>query len=274
MLDNSVMITKKVFLVLKLVDDYTALDPIGEVSVFIAQQKFKALKNTSGFYVFFTAPERVLSDPYKLIVEAQYYSREEMDIDPAQLDVKNPLKNVILKPDSLYPFSIGSTLVRLELQKDGNKVQEAIVRAAVNNMVKAGIVTARRGEESITLQEIAGEIVPGDILVIKDGSEERCIVKEVLPWVNSSIRTFLLTGDLQNDHALNTPLAALIETTTDKNGEAVIYFRTIKLEPGVDTINIGLEVEVEGQRVNPVPSSVELAEGNEKSVKLELPPNG
>lgn len=110
-------------LALWLIDDYTQNEPIGQVKVRIKEGDISAKKNFSGYYIFNDLPV----DIYTVIVESDFYFAEERTFDISQLDPKNPLEEIVLKPKPSYPFPDNATLLR-GLVTDNGPLINAVLR--------------------------------------------------------------------------------------------------------------------------------------------------
>jgi hypothetical protein len=106
----------KLSLAVSLLDDYSKGKPIGRVEVSLKGRKEKPLDLPDGSYTI-----RVRSD---------YYFDEDSDpITLSQLDPKNPIANITLKPKPSYPFPPGATLIRGKVYDSaGEAVSGAKVR--------------------------------------------------------------------------------------------------------------------------------------------------
>lgn len=92
-----------------LLDDYSKGKPIGRVEVSLENRKEKPIKNLSSYYLFLDLPD----DTYTIQVMSDYYFDEGSgSINPAELDPKNPVVNITLKPKPSYPFPPGATLIK------------------------------------------------------------------------------------------------------------------------------------------------------------------
>ncbi len=117
------VIIVKLSLALWLIDDYTQNEPIGQVKVRIKEGDIKAKKNLSGYY-FFTD---LTDGNYTVVVESEFYFAEERKIDISQLNPKNPLDEIVLKPKPFYPFPDNATLLR-GLVSDNGPVINAVLK--------------------------------------------------------------------------------------------------------------------------------------------------
>ncbi len=99
--------TVKLSLVVRPLDDYSNGDPVGRLEVSLKGRK--AIKNPSSYYLFLDLPD----DTYIVQVRSDYYFDVDSEtINPAELDPKNPVVTITLKPKPSYPFPPGATLIR------------------------------------------------------------------------------------------------------------------------------------------------------------------
>lgn len=116
--------TKLAFAIL-LVDDFSNREPIGRVEVSLNGRNEKPVKNLSSYYIFLDLPD----DTYTVQVRSDYYFDEDSEpITLAELDPKNPVINITLKPNPSYPFPPGATLIRGTVYSGGEAVSGAKVR--------------------------------------------------------------------------------------------------------------------------------------------------
>jgi|LGVF01.1.fsa_nt_gb hypothetical protein len=116
----------KLSLAVSLLDDYSKGKPIGRVEVSLKGRKEKTIKNLSSYYLFLNLPD----DTYTVQVWSDYYFDEDLNpINLSELDRKNPLVNITLKPNPSYPFPSGATLIRgVVYNSAGKAVSGAKVR--------------------------------------------------------------------------------------------------------------------------------------------------
>ena len=110
-----------------LLDDYSRGKPIGRVDVSLKKRKQKPIKNLSSYYLFLDLPDGT----YTVQVRSDYYFDEDSGaINPVELDPKNPVVNITLKPNPSYPFPPGATLIRGKVcDSAGKAVSGAKVKA-------------------------------------------------------------------------------------------------------------------------------------------------
>ncbi len=101
-----------------LLDEYSNGKPIGRVEVSLKNRKEKPIKNLSSYYLFLDLTD----DTYTIQVMSDYYFDEGSgSINPAELDTKNPVVNITLKPTPSYPFPPGATLIRGRVHDSAGK---------------------------------------------------------------------------------------------------------------------------------------------------------
>ncbi|MCC7577325.1 MAG: hypothetical protein KK926_10890 [Methanomethylovorans sp.] len=103
------MITTTLSFAVQLIDDFTNKEPIGSIQVKVKETDKKAMKNTSGYYLF----TDLKAGTYTVRVDSDLYFSEEMTVDISSFpDQKNPISEIILIPRPVYPFSQNATLIR------------------------------------------------------------------------------------------------------------------------------------------------------------------
>ena len=164
--------TKLAFAVL-LVDDFSNREPIGGVDVSLKDRKEKPVKNLSSYYLFLDLPD----DSYTVQVRSDYYFDEELDTT-AELDAKNPVVNITLKPKPSYPFPPGATLIRGKVYASGGEaVSGAKVRVKEKGVENK---TTEKGEFVLYFGPlIEDEIIEVDGKRFVKGDEGKIIHLEV-----------------------------------------------------------------------------------------------
>jgi hypothetical protein len=100
--------TTELSFAVSLLDDYSKVKPIGRVDVSLKDRIEKPIRNLSSYYLFLD-----LSDgTYTVHVKSDYYFDEQTGVSLHDLEPKNPVANITLKPNSSYPFPPGATLIR------------------------------------------------------------------------------------------------------------------------------------------------------------------
>lgn len=103
------VVTAKLSFAVKLTDDLTKTETIGSIKVKVKETDKKAMKNTSGYYVFTDLKPR----EYTVSIEPDLYFSQEITVDISSFpDQKNPISEIILIPRPVYPFSQNATLIR------------------------------------------------------------------------------------------------------------------------------------------------------------------
>jgi hypothetical protein len=118
--------TVRVSLALNLRDDYAkSTVPRGAATAFysVASLKFEAIENPSGYRVF----EELPPGPLTIEIQASGYLSERRSVT---LPLPNPLNPelVVLKPNWLYAFPPGATLIRGRVEGADGPVEEVQVR--------------------------------------------------------------------------------------------------------------------------------------------------
>lgn len=116
----------KLSLAVFILDDYTGKNAIGRVNVSLKGQEekpVKPVKNPSSYYLFLNLP----NNTYTVHVHSDNYFDKNSDIiNLAELDPKNPVVNITVKPTPSYPFPHGTTLIRgMVCDLTGNAVPDA-----------------------------------------------------------------------------------------------------------------------------------------------------
>ena len=164
--------TKLAFAVL-LVDDFSNREPIGGVDVSLKDRKEKPVKNLSSYYLFLDLPD----DSYTVQVRSDYYFDEELDTT-AELDAKNSVLNITLKPKPSYPFPPGATLIRGKVYAlGGEAVSGAKVRVKEKGVENK---TTEKGEFVLYFGPLVeDEIIEVDGKRFVKGDEDKIIHLEV-----------------------------------------------------------------------------------------------
>ena len=165
--------TTKLAFAISPLDDYTKGKPIGGVDVSLKGRKEKPVKNISSYYLFLDLPD----DSYTVQVRSDYYFDEELGTT-AELDPKNPVVNVTLKPKPSYPFPLGATLIRGKVYDSGGEaVSGAKVRVKEKGVENK---TTEKGEFVLYFGPlIEDEIIEVDGKRFVKGDEDKIIHLEV-----------------------------------------------------------------------------------------------
>jgi len=156
------------------VDDFTGERPLNTLKVSLQEPYREGIPNNSGYYLFLDLDANA---KYTIVVESDsdQYANYETTIDMATLRQdptfqKNPVIPVSLLPNTAYPFSPQTTLIR-------GIVQTAVASSGANNTPVAG-AEAKINERNLTY--ITSE--KGDyIFYFKKLRTEDIIEEEVQP---------------------------------------------------------------------------------------------
>ena len=226
---RSVKFNITVSLVVCPIDDYTA-EPRsgGNIHVFLKDNPKKPVRKSDGYYVFTDLTET----SYDVLVESDIYLAENVNIVLKELDPANPIAYLNLKPNSVYPFPLGATLVRVTLRdQNGNALQNAKAVAAIMSsscaVAKLAQDGLKKGSSEIGLINVSGKISVGDMFLIKE-KEEVCSEYCKIVGVSRGKQLYNLARPLQFNHIRGALLLPAIETRNASNGEVVIYFRNTR----------------------------------------------
>ena len=147
-----------------LIDEYTQEGPVGRVEVKLKEEGLKATKNLSGYFLFTDLAPGV----YTVSVEADHYSTVEEAVDTSILDAKNPVVQIVLKPNSQYSFPAGATLLR-GVVTNGSPVPGADVSVTGKTITTN---TDERGEFVLHFRGIKTEAIT---VVIQKGGDTKSV---------------------------------------------------------------------------------------------------
>ncbi len=116
-------ITTTLSLAVRLTDDYTQKEPVGNIKVMIKEGEITPVKNLSGYYLF----NDMTAGNYSVVIESDFYFPEETAVNIPHPVPKNPVVEIALKPKPAYPFPGNATLVR-GVVSDGSPVVNAEVK--------------------------------------------------------------------------------------------------------------------------------------------------
>lgn len=157
-------ITTVLSLAVRLIDDFTEKETIGNIKVTIKEGDIKAFKNLSGYCLF----NDFAPGNYNLLIESEYYFLQETPVNIPQPDPKNPVVEISLKPIPAYPFPGYATLAR-GLISDGNPVGNAQVEV-VGKPIKT--LTDEKGEFVLYFRGIKQENIT---IEIKKGGSTKSV---------------------------------------------------------------------------------------------------
>jgi len=158
------VITSNLAFAVLLIDEFTQQGPAGHIVVKLKGRGAKAIKNPSGYFLFTDLP----SGTYTASVESDYFFPVEETVDMSVLDAKNPVVQIVLKPNPGYPFPAGATLLR------GVITNAAPVEGADVSVTGKTIttVTDKRGEFILHFRGIKTEAVT---IVIQKGGDTKSV---------------------------------------------------------------------------------------------------
>jgi hypothetical protein len=115
---------------LKLSDDYSKQGFLeGTTEVFLKESKLKPIENEDKYYVYVNQPGTL----FTVRVENKYYFDKEVNINIAALDRRNPVVPVVVKPNYVYPYPSGATLIRGKIVDTAGKAIEGASASILNS---------------------------------------------------------------------------------------------------------------------------------------------
>lgn len=157
-------ITTTLSLAVRLTDDYTQKEPVGNIKVMIKEGEITPVKNLSGYYLF----NDMTAGNYSVVIESDFYFPEETAVNIPHPVPKNPVVEIALKPKPAYPFPGNATLVR-GLVSDGNPVVNAEV-TVVGKTIET--LTDEKGEFTLHFKGIKQENIT---IEIKKGGSTKAV---------------------------------------------------------------------------------------------------
>lgn len=134
----------KLSFAVRLIDDFTGKNPIGNVTVSLKDRKEKPVRNFSQHYVFLDIFDINVLKDYVISVMSDYYIEENLTFsvdsngkivftedETHKKDSKYPLITIYLKPNYSYPFSYGDTLIRGTICDSGDIVPGVPIKVLV-----------------------------------------------------------------------------------------------------------------------------------------------
>lgn len=262
-----------VSLAIQLLDDYTAGEALGRVSVTIDGNR-APVRNPSGYYVFTDLPAAT----HDLTVEAEFYLPETVAVPSGP--PHDLVKRITLVPNDAYPFSSAATLIRGVVSGVGNEpladagLQAVSLLPETSVKAKIGPAGAVLGDTGLPLVNIAGQLAAGDRLMIRDSNASRiefCTISAPLP-ANPATDPYALALPLKFNHSAGTSLHLLgvdsvLNSRTTARGEFVVYFSRTKAPRFISTISIS------HAHYQTYQQDLEVSEGSEQSLgRIQLIP--
>lgn len=118
-------IVTELTLAVGLEDTYTDGPPKGPPRVAVENADAEFVRTPGGFFVLVDLPDEPAT--LDVVVESDYYLREERTVDRSELDPDAPLETIDLVPAPAYPFRGGVTLVRGTVEENDEPVPGATV---------------------------------------------------------------------------------------------------------------------------------------------------
>ena len=164
-------------------DDFTGIEPLGNLSVGIEKVGIEGTKNDCGYYLFLD-----LNDEREITISVQsefgYYFDYKQTIDLSVLNQdpafkKNPVIEVSLLPNTSYPFASNTTLVKgLITSSINNAINDAtVVTDSINDITKNAV-----GNAEVKIVErnlIFSTDIRGDYVFYLKNLRKEDILKEV-----------------------------------------------------------------------------------------------
>lgn len=119
----------KLSLAINLIDDYSPGEIVGEVGVSLKGLVMNPVRNPSGYYLFLNLPE----NNYTVQVKGGefYFDTGKENVNPTDLDKRNPVINITLYPTPSYPFPPTATLIM-------GRVQDSMGKGIPNAVLNVG----------------------------------------------------------------------------------------------------------------------------------------
>ena len=273
-------ILNKLSIVIGLIDDFTGVEPIGDIKVSLEGIQKNLMINGSGYY-FFTDLKKEIKQA-NVIVESDFYFYEVVPID---LSTNESFVSLIitLKPNSAYPFPNGTTLIRGVIKDTaGHPISGVKVKADVfqptsttTAVARIGHGDAEAGDPTIGLVNLSSNlpIKVGDRLMIKDSNNEKIEFCKIqgLPQ-NPVLEPFKLDNPLKFQHSSGTPLYHMevdniLETITNEKGDMALYSKKFKTRKFITSLTFSYP------NYKVVTQENEIMEGSVTSLKMiYLPP--
>ncbi len=140
---------------IRLTDEYTGREPVGNINVMIKQGDIQAIKNLSGYYLF----TDLNAGNYDVVITSDFYFPEQTAVDISSLDPKEPVVEMALKPTPACLFPANATLIRGVVKNTG-----PLINAQVRVIGKSiETITDERGEFVLCFKGIKKEDITIEI---------------------------------------------------------------------------------------------------------------
>lgn len=237
------VIRKSAILVVSVIDDHTGKMVSGS-NIRVAVAGKKAYRKDDGYYVFIN----LSGSSHEITVESDIYLTETLHVDMKNIDSRNPVVYVRLKPNALHPATPGTTWIKGRLSRGGNLLKGA----SIGIEYLSGVDRIKISEDGVEAGSKAVRLyMPGDMLLfgkqflINDKDDEGKSKNEVCRIAGAYGDKFLLEKGLQFGHKRGTSLIPIENTRTDEKGSFVILLKPFK----GDTVNVALSFEYGGKRI-------------------------
>ena len=151
-----------------LTDEFTQQGPVGSVQVIIKGGTRAAVKNLSGYFLF----TDLAPGTYDVRSESEFYIPAEQTIDTTVLNPKQPVAEIVLKPNPSYPFPGSATLLR-GVVTNGTPLAGAQVSVTGKTMTT---VTDKRGEFILFFTGIKQEATT---VMIQQGANSKAVAATI-----------------------------------------------------------------------------------------------
>lgn len=217
-------------LAVRIIDDYTGKEPIGNIKVLIKEGNKKAIKNPSGYYLF----NDLAGGNYTVSMESDYYFPEERTVDTSKIHTSD----ITLEFDNSGPPA-----------KATNTQLKAVSKLQDGDVVEFYNSGGQIEQRSITDIDVNNRTISWTRELKYDFSKKgsnvkvlKYIILEILLKPRSSYPfpgyATLVRGLVLNNHpvpdAIVKDVANSIRTKTDKNGEFVLFYKGIEDGTSID----------------------------------------
>lgn len=237
------VIRKSAVLVVSVIDDHTGKMVSGS-NIRVAAEGIKAYRKDDGYYVFIN----LSGSSHEITVESDIYLTETLHVDMKDIDSRNPVVYVRLKPNALHPAAPGTTWIKGRLSRGGNLLKGAsigIEYLSGVDRIKISEDGVEAGSKSLKLYTPGDMVLFGKQFLINDTDEEGKSKNETCRITGADSDKFLLEKELQFAHKRGTSLIPVENTFSDEKGNFVILLKPFKSE----TVDVSLSFEYEGKRI-------------------------
>lgn len=135
-------VSTKLSLGVYIIDDYSGMEAAGNFDVSIKGQNINPIKNPSGYYLFLD----LSGDHYNVQVNGgeHFFDKEIEKVRLEDLDIQNPIVNVVLCPKPSYKFPPSATLIRGVVKNSQDKGIDGALLGIKDSSIRTR--TAQNGE--------------------------------------------------------------------------------------------------------------------------------